>query len=304
MKTILTILALLFISAFSFAQNPFPSKELTDQVYKRKLVVQLFTVNNSLDSLLNEDLKEIIKSSWQISEVEFMTPEQINRVNNNPKYALLIHGDTLKNVRVSHTRTVPGGGYYYRDTYVAFTFSFYNFTLTLKAGDEDKTVTDIGFANGDLSRSDFIYLCQQLNNLLTASRNNVPKSTFYDVPSNIEKCKTYTLVLLEDLFKPEDRENMSKLYTGKYKFVKGAEYEKIIADRQPQMGYVKIIWSNQHRLYLWIVVDAENGRVISQMGFGGVSFGSEQHANEIIKGKHLKYCQDKFSQNLNNRYRL
>ncbi|MFC2151831.1 hypothetical protein ACFLSE_04820, partial [Bacteroidota bacterium] len=80
-------------------------------------------------------------------------------------------------------------------------------------------------------------------------------------------------------------------------------YEDIILNKTPEKGYVKIIWSNQIRMYEWIVVDAQNGDILSQLSFGGVKFGRSHKANEIINVKHLKHILNKTGQNMNNRYK-
>ena len=65
--------------------------------------------------------------------------------------------------------------------------------------------------------------------------------------------------------------------------------------------YIKILWNDYQNAYMWVTIDTETGRVLSQMSFGGIKFGVEHNANELIKAKHLKYATNKTFQKVNSR---
>lgn len=312
MKNILTFLVLLIAVNVS-AQYHFPKKELCEELEKRTLAIQLLDVFDDTDKNLNKSLKEAFAENWKLTPVKFVTEEEVEKIRKekNTQYALLtqekaVSKDTRSGYIDANGRrsNVMGGGVgSSKYTYTAFQFSYYNFDLILTTNKKEKVVTNIGFANGDLSKIDYTYLVQQLSKLIKNSLAETPMNEYYNVKRNIAKCKKYNLAILEDFIKDKEKEKIGELYPHKYELIDFDKYQDIILDKIAGNGYVKIIWSNQHRMCLWVVVDAENGDIISQMGFGGVKFGKSHDANDIIKVKHLKHILNETGQKMNNKYK-
>lgn len=314
MKNIL-VLFLFAISGQVHAQYEYPEKELCDELKNRTLVVQLLDETGDAEKYLNTALKEVF-SEWNLTPVEFMTWEAIVDIldSKNTNYAVLLQDHELR--KDTRSRSVDQYGrkvfgatdlgtnkLAFKQYYDVFTFSYYNFNLLLTTKKKEKVVTSIGFANGDLSKIDYLFLFQQLTRLIDSSLNGISAAEFYDVESNIEICKTNKLVLLRDFFNEKDIAKISDYYEFEYELVDFAGYQDVILNKVENAGYSKIIWSNQINMYEWVVVNAKNGRILSQLTFGGVKFGRDHEANDIIKSKHLKYITHKTAQKVNNKYK-
>ena len=94
---------------------------------------------------------------------------------------------------------------------------------------------------------------------------------------------------------------MTSHYKDEFKIVTIQEQEQTILNKDQGKIYLKIIWNDFQNVYMWVTIDAETGRVLSQMSFGGISFGQNHKANELIKAKHLKYASNKLFQKVNSR---
>ncbi|MGV8828770.1 MAG: hypothetical protein ACWA6U_10665 [Breznakibacter sp.] len=298
------------LSLGAVAQYTFPEKALLEEMQNRTLAVQLLEGNDEPTTHLNNALKEVFLENWKWSPVEFHTVSQIESIlkDKNTKYAVLSQQDALREIvgvghmdsqgRVSH---VGGGIGNPGFAYSAFTFSYYNFKLALPTTSKPVTITKIGFANGDLSRIDYLFLAQQLNWLISASLNEVPGKEFFNVERNIEECKSKKIAFLKDFFKEKKLNKVGEYYEHPHELVDFDQYQDIILSKKPGYAYNKIIWSTQLNMYAWIVADAETGRTISLLTFGGVKFGRHHDANDIIKISHLKYITSKM-QSINNKY--
>ncbi|AHM60819.1 hypothetical protein D770_12825 [Flammeovirgaceae bacterium 311] len=312
MKHVFTFF-LLLITYTAVAQYKFPKQELATAVKGKTLAVQLLNETDESDKNINAALQDAFTTNWKLTPVEFFSPADIKqlRESRNEKYAVLTQQDELKkDIRTYYIdnkgrRQNFGGasGQHQKFKYSAFTFSYYDFDLILFQKKKEVNVTSISFANGELSKADYLYLTQQLSRLVENAANATPMKKYYSVDRNIETLKNYNLVLLNDFFKEKERPEIDKNYENKFELVDYEKYEDVILSQEANTGYVKIIWSNQHETYAWVVVDSQDGSILSLLSFGGVRFGKNHDANDIIKVKHLKYITAKGGQNLNNRYK-
>jgi len=302
MKLLLTFLTLL-VATNTFAQYIFPEKELCEELKKRTLAVQLINEKSDLDKNTNNTLKEVFNENWDLTPIEFVTPAESKRIlkEKDTKYVVLTQKDEVANDERTEWRDSKGN--FSPSKEVVFTFAYYGFDLKMPTEKKAKIITSVGMANGDLSRIDYLFLTQQLNKLIKNSLAETPMNEFYNVDRNIEKCQNYTLVILKDFIKEKEIDKISELYPHNYELVDFKTYEDIVLNKTPKKGYIKIIWSNQIKMYEWIVIDAQNGDILSQMSFGGIKFGSSHKANEIINVKHLKHILNKTGQKMNNRYK-
>ncbi|WP_291870910.1 hypothetical protein [Maribacter sp.] len=313
MKSLFSLIVFLF-SLFSFSQYEYPEKKNADIVLRSTLAVQLLDEDNESAKYANAAVKEVFSENWKLTEVVFLSKREIEKLKDSKdtKYTYLTHDDALlKDMRMGHISptgklhsmgvNAPSGSVSFK--YAAFTFAYYSYNLEITGEKKPVSVTKIGFANGELSKIDYLFLCQQLSHLLDSSSKSVPKNEYYNIESNIELSKNSQLTLLEDYFREKDIKKMDSYYKNDFKLVKREEYQDVILNKESGKTYVKIIWSHQHRMYLWTVVNAEDGTVISQVGFGGIKFGRNHDANDIIKAKHLKYITSTMAQKVNNRYK-
>jgi hypothetical protein len=304
MKKVLFILCL-GITTVCFAQYKLPEKEYAEKVLQSKLVILLLDEKRESDKIINSSMKSIFEKNWKLTEVVFMNQAEVEDIIKAKKdgYAILSPANALSvDVTKEYTKT-NSGTRQQSGAHVSFIFSYYNVNLSVMFKNKLVEVTNIGFANGELTSIDILFLYQQLSRLIDYASKYEDTKNYYNVKSNVEKCKKSTLILLKDYFRDEDQKNMKTFYEYDYKLVDRAEFEDIILNQKPNNVYAKIIWSNQHKMYIWIVVDAENGATLSQIGFGGIKFGSYHDANDIIKAKHLKYIYSEGGQSFNNKYK-
>lgn len=266
-----------------------------------------------MDTYANDAIKEVFEENWNLTKVVFLSKAEINALKEtgDKTYAYLTHF----NARQIDQRSMyidkqgrssfigPGPINSVKHNYTAFTFSFCSYELEIfNKKNKLQSVTEIGFANGELLKIDYLFLCQQLDNLIGSASKDVPAKEYYNVERNIKKNENSKLILLSDFFREKDIKKMDSFYENEYELVDMEKYQDIILSKESGKGYVKIIWSHHHKMYMWTVVNAEDGAVISQMGFGGIKFGKNHDANDIIKAKHLSYITSKMAQKINNKY--
>lgn len=317
---------LLFFLSFSLtAQYEYPIKENVDVVMNSTLAIQLLAEDDEFGKYANTAVKEIFNENWKLTEVVFMSKAEIEKLKSSKdsKYAYLTHDNELlvetrsrfnrsyegmRAQTISNTsgpsRTSVSRVYSLsRIKHVAFTFAYYSYNLEIIGKKKPISVTKIGFANGELFKIDYLFLVQQLTHLLESANNGISQKEYYNIERNIEKIKNSQLMLPKKFFKEKDLEKMDSFYEFDYNLVDAEEYLNVILNKAVGKTYVKIIWSQQHSMYLWVVVNAEDGSIISQTGFGGVKFGVNHEANDIIKAKHLKYITNNKAQKFNSRYK-
>ncbi len=312
MKKILTIFLLLVCYTAS-AQYKFPKKELAEEVKNKKIAIQLLEEKGETEKNLNTSLKEAFAQNWSFTTVEFYTIAEIDELvaSKSNDYAFLLQQDELKEDKRSGYIDAQGRRHHIgvshagdsKFTYTAFTFTYYDFDLVLFKKNKAVNVTSISFANGDLSKIDYIFLAQQLNKLLENSVNGTSLKEYYNVERNIKTLENHKLLLLKDFFKEKDVPEISKTYEYSSELVDFEKYEDAILNKESNTAYVKILWSNQHESYVWAVVDTLDGSILALTGFGGVKFGKHHDADDIIKVKHLKYVTAKGAQSMNNKYK-
>lgn len=311
MKYSLILTTLFFTVLSTFAQNPYPDQEDAAKVLERTLVVQLLNEGSETAKFRNDALREVFMENWTLTPIAFKNNYEIKKLKSSKtkdKYVFLTQSDEMaEDIRTSSGKGRNKNGLKsgsFGNKYVAFSFSHYDFFLEIMEKKRRPTViTTIGMANGELLKPDYLYLCQQLRLLVESSAKGIEEKEFYNVNENINFITNNKLLLLKDFFKEKDLDNIPSKYGYKYELVDYEKYEDIILNKEKGYAYVKIIWSTQHSLYMWITVNSEDGTIKSIMGFGGVKFGSHHDANEIIKAKHLNYISNAKMQNFNNKYK-
>ncbi len=308
MKNLISLTILLLLHAYGFSQYNYPSKEISAKVLKTTLIVQLLEEQEEVDMAINNVIKEIFKENWTLTPIDFHTLKSINSMKKDNKegYTYLTSSSAIKK-EIWSKNNERRGSYASmskaKKDYVAFAFSYHNFKVETYNSGELTTVTDIGFANSELTSIDFLFLCQQLTRLIDKSNEGVSSVEFYNVTRNIEKVKGLKLVLPLHFFKEKDIKKMNSYYTYDYELVDVEKYHNVVLSKNKNITYAKIVWSNQQQMYEWCVVNGEDGSILSQLGFGGVQFGVNHDANAVIKAKHLKYVTSESAQNFNNRYK-
>ncbi len=312
MRFFLFFLAL-FVSYLNYGQYTYPKKAYAQKVLESTLVVELFEDDNETAQFMNKSLKEVFVENWKATPVLFMTQKGIDslcKVHKNG-YAILYQNDFEYNEqRKGHINRNGGFGFNAANAgageistrYTAFTFSHFKCYLNIRIDGINTYVTSVDFGNGELTKIDHLFLCQRLSHLINAAAAGTSSKAYLNIGENQERLKQSSLLLPKDFFKEKDHPKIAKYYEHNYELVDWAVYQNAILNKEKDKSYVKIIWSNQHKLYMWIVVNAADGSILAITGFGGIQFGNYHTVNDIIKAKHLKYVTSKFAQKFNNRY--
>ena len=310
MKNLITI-PFLFSFLLSFSQYEYPKQEYAKLVLNSTLVVELLEGNEEDVVNMNNSIKDVFTKHWTATDVLFMTQPEIKTLCNKYKdgYAILYQDDFKYNERRSGYIDKNGGFGFGQGgqgdistKYTAFSFSYFSAYLNIRIDGKNNFVTGVGFASGNLTKIDHLFLCQQMSLLIHASAEGKKAWEFFNVKKNLEDLKNTTLILPKFMLKEKDIDKIPKYYDYEHKLVDLEEYQNIVFTKKEGKSYIKIIWSRQHKLYMWIVVNAKDGTILSINSFGGVHFGSNQTAKEVIKVKYLKYAGSKLAQKVNNRY--
>ena len=297
------------IRTLSYAQFTYPKQNKAEIVLKSTLIVELLEGKSEHIINLNNSLKEVFENYWKDTALRFMTTSEIKQflAENENGYAILYQEDyqyseSRKGSIDSNGRFSFGMQGNQSVNYTAFTFSSYCFFLNIRIDCVNQYVTSIGFGNDDLSKVDHLFVVQQLKLLLDAATSGKKSKHYLNVKSNIEYLKSTTLILPKSMFMTKDIHKIDDYYKFNYELVDEQTFQDIILNKTNGKTYPKIIWSTQHKMYMWIVVDATNGAIRSVNSFGGFHFGKNQSAKQVIKAKYLKYATSKLAQKVNNRY--
>ncbi len=312
--------ALIFLFHFCHSQYPYPKRELADLVSSRTLAVQLLYEDSEVEISLNQAIKEAFNENYE-GKCEYYFPPEIEKLKrkNRDEYTFLTQPEFLKDdIRLDITY-VDGTFQYWidggltnpsdlgRSEIESFEFEriqldYYQFMLTTFQNKKEKVVTTVILPNGWLGKHDFQFVAQQINLLVSHSRDGVMRSDFVDVSQNIEYIKSSKCYFLSDYFQEEVLENFVNYYSFPNKLVFYAEYQSIIQEKPKDTTYIKILFSFQHNKYVWVIVKAENGQVLAINDIGDYKFTGTFDANNLIKPRHLKFSLNEDTQLLNNYY--
>lgn len=324
------LLSFIFLNLNSNAQYHLPKQEHALALKNTTLVIELLPETQLSDSVKNVFLKQAFTDLWDYCKVEFATREKIKVQweEHNENYAFLLQDgartDFVKDQELPDAYDysllsfgledlilggnnadyydAQGNGY---NRYTMFSFFNYNFTLFQMLKKGYGATAKISFNTTSLLPSDYAFLCTELQRELNYSTIET-KKPYVDIEANIEKIKNSTLYILKDYFDKKHLKKMDKYWKYEYELVSLTEQEKIVANHTPDGCYLKIIWSNQHVMDMWAVLDTETNEILAITSFGGVNFTimgiiNNVEPNDIIKAKHLKYATSKAVQRLNQR---
>lgn len=318
-KQIILLVTILLIPFTYYGQNFYPNRNISQIVLESTLVVEINEENSDTDQYVNKAIKDIFTNNWKFSKVLFKTNNEIKEFKTevNKGYSFLTSKDAKRTkIRTNHISadgrvhaplvgSTEHSNSFYNSAYNknVFVFSYYVYKLETYKDGKLVDALKIGLANNELTKIDYLYVCQQLENLLESSAKNIPKAKFYNVQKNIEQIKNSKLIIPENYFREKDLKKISKFYDYEFEIVDSEEYQNIILNKTNKCVYPKIIWSPQIGNYVWILVDSSNGKTKAITGFGGIKFGKNQKVNAIIKAKQLKHVTKTFTQNHNNKYK-
>ncbi|MBL0050602.1 MAG: hypothetical protein IPP29_03300 [Bacteroidetes bacterium] len=94
----------------------------------------------------------------------------------------------------------------------------------------------------------------------------------------------------DELFNEKDLVKIADKYEFPNKVVTNKELNDLVLAKNEEYVYPKIIWSNMHSAYGWVMISAKDGSLRSFMSFGGIKTNSEQKANEVLKNRTIEKC--------------
>ena len=321
MKNALPLLfSLLLFSAQ--AQYLYPDQEVAALVNSKELVVQLLPESSKVEIALNKVLKETFQEYWPSKNVKYMFPKGIKALlkSKTQKYAILTQTGSLgKQIKslpayangsmeqwilgASNEATPEQKDALLNFNYEQIQLEYHEHKLSVFDGKKEKIATIITFANGNLGKHDYVFLCQQLRHLLKSAAAGVPIDEFWNVEDNIKALRKTKYSLLKDYFKEEEAPQIDRSLVNLYTFVPFEAYQKIIMERTQGRSYPKIIFSFLHGRFMWVMVRSSDGKILSLNSCNNYKFTGSYPVDEMIRSGDVYKSMDDSIQILFNKYR-
>jgi len=321
MKNTLPLLfSLLLFSAQ--AQYLYPDQEVAALVNSKELIVQLLPESSKVEIALNKVLKETFQEYWPSKNVKFMFPKGIKALlkSKTQKYAILTQTGSLgKQIKslpayangsmeqwilgASNEATPEQKDALLNFNYEQIQLEYHEHKLSVFDGKKEKIATIITFANGNLGKHDYVFLCQQLRHLLKSAAAGVPIDEFWNVEDNIKALRKTKYSLLKDYFKEEEAPQIDRSLVNLYTFVPFEAYQKIIMERTQGRSYPKIIFSFLHGRFMWVMVRSSDGKILSLNSCNNYKFTGSYSVDEMIRSGDVYKSMDDSIQILFNKYR-
>jgi hypothetical protein len=303
------------------AQYPFPDIKHAQLALDRTLAIQLLPEETEVEAAMNQAIRETFTAHWQLGSIQFFSPKEFSKKikQRSNEFVFLGQGERLSEDLRLQMKYVDGSF----ESWVSGTtndpepldiqeveqfnfdmirLSYYDFELSLFDGRSEKILTHISYVNDELAKHDYLFLCQQLQLLINASVNGIMRADFMDVAENIRKVKDNTNVLLKDYFSSDEQNIIPGFFDAPYEIQHFKLYTDTILQLKKDSNYIKLIFSYMHNKYMWILVNAADGQIISVNEISDYKFAGTYPAQNLIKARYLKDATDENQQLLNNYY--
>ncbi len=317
-RRLITALGLTFASLIAFGQYPYPDEDLAVMALNRNLVVKLYDNESAVESAMNMALKEAFSETGQViflkpkefektlksKDNSFIYLDQKQDIGEDLRLEMQYLDGTMENwVNGSLLNPPPVASAEVKNfQFDRIILDYHWFDLFLFDGKRKKFLTSITFPNGMLAKHDFIFLRQQIDLLLNTSASGVMRANYMDVESNVDELSTLTCIYPRGFFTPDEADLVEENHETPYRLVAFEEYLNTILDKEKGMAYSKLVYSVQHNKYMWVMVKAEDGRILAINEIGEGKFSGEYDAEQVIKARQLKYSFHLPTQLLNNYY--
>jgi hypothetical protein len=294
---------LLLVSLFTLSLNAqyiYPDKDKCEELKTRTLIVKIFDEKKQADITINEAIADVFKNNWTLCPVIFKTNKEIKKMVKGleSQYAILAFGEEGKaNVDF--------------DPAIEPDYSQFDFTKTLmslyylKEGEKEfdlVNITTIATANKNLVKSDYLFVVQQLNLLINSALQGIQAKDYFNIDREKASLISKTLLIPDELVKDNEKEKIINFYKDKFQRIKTRELEQIIVEKANDKAYVKIIWSEQHNSFVWVAVNAQDGKILGLISLAPAKFTTPFPANNILKIKTLANLIKPEVQKKNNKY--
>ena len=285
-RKIYLVLFVLFFQKISInAQYLFPDKKNCEELKKRTLLVKIFDEKSQADITINQAIKEVFNENWKFSPLLFKTAKEIKKMvkGSESLYLILAFGE-------EGTTTVDFNPADEND-YSQFDFTSTSMSLYYlkEVGKKFELlkVTTVYTANKNLVKSDYLFVAQQFNLLVNAALTGLPSKEYFIISRETDSLKSKTLLIPAELLKENEKDKIGSYYKDKFEIIKSKDLEKLILEKPLDKAYVKIIWSEQHSFFVWVAVNANNGKILGLISLAPTKFTSPFETNNIIKIKTL-----------------
>jgi hypothetical protein len=320
MKTlIITLLSLM--AGRCLAQYPYPDPDLVRMIKGKTLAIQLIEEETEVEIELNRVLKEVFNDEWTLSPVAYFGPKAFEKLKKNEQeaYFFLDQPDQLSDrirfdfsyidgslegaIKAASENADPVSKDALRDfTYGDIALDYYDFSLSVFAGKKEEVLTHVTFVNDLLFKHDYLFLCQQLHLLLNSSLSGIMRADYLDHDQNVDVLTQSTFVLLDEFFEPNAASALDKTLEPAYEMLRFSDFQARVLSKSPGMVYFKIVYSYQHNKFMWLMVNAEDGKILSVNECGIYKFSGEYPPTTLIKPRSLQLAYDMDYQLLNDFY--
>jgi hypothetical protein len=317
-----TIFLLVLCATVAFAQYTYPKSDLAKLAVSLPLAVKMLPKTSQVEIEMNKVLREAFDENWDLSQVNFLAPKAFEKLKKSQPadYVFLQQPEILHEDLRMQLEYVDGSLEHrimatskspielatdeiksYEITEVPF--QYYDFDLKVFDGKKEKLVTTISFINSDLGKHDYVFLVQQLKLMLSASAEGRSANSFQNAEDNLATLSNLKTVFLKDYHEEDVIGKFDKYYEFPYQIVSYHEYVLAILSQDPEVAYLKMIFSRQHNKYMWGMVQASTGRMLSINECGDYKFTGSFEADNIIRPSYLRTATNLNTQLINNYYR-
>jgi len=326
MKKIIFILLAGFYVKSAYCQFDFPEQKESMELKDRTLLVELKEEDPKTIKKLskvpadleaykneikayNEMMQKYFPAYWNLNNtIEYKTTSEIDALfekQPKPKYAVFNSGWTQKQQQ-THNNV--------KTLYDVYSFKIYLQEDAKKRNNYPKAkgcFFSVSLRSDEISPGDLVFIIHQFNNFISTSASGGKKSDLFNIESNLETLKNKTLLLDKNTL-DIDEGKISAAYPNSFKVVTNLEIEQAIIDKNKEDVYISFVWSDKKNCYLYVVADAENGKLLSRMGEGGFNISIINPNSNVptqplmsyrsgfaIKASHLKVITNKFAQKIN-----
>lgn len=284
----LSIIILLLITVQSHAQFLRADYKKAELIYHRPLAVELFDLQdamNECDSLhmmwLNENLKKVVPEYWTLNDsIIFMEKRLLTSIigSKSTDYAVLT-------ARPSREGQQSSGDIYWSRSFTFMLFlSEDGRRLDPELVDRNSPIIPdsdnggqllrgryifkLSFADWGMSVGDLVFAVEQINyNVNMALEKRYSKKGVYaqKIPKYITaSLQKKTLLISEDL-DPEgiNEDIVAKYYDHPFQIASQDEIEAAINSKAENTAYIHYLWSDQERMFLGTVIDAQNRQLLA-----------------------------------------
>ncbi|MBL4735622.1 MAG: hypothetical protein JKY18_09860 [Flavobacteriales bacterium] len=275
-------------------EDPKEIKRLTRKEKKNPGVTAIYRNNIKLH---NEALQEYLPKYWKLHDkIEFRKPAEV--------WALIKAKD--ENYAILQVAEHQEAQVHLRG---AYTFSVYTFSIYLaerakqiyrwqidrvnEISDKDgkvvgakiykgKYVFKISLRSTWLSESDYHFVFKQFENNInqaakTGKEAKIMRGEFYipKIPAaRINTLKTKTLLIPQEILHEEvTAKELGVIYKHPFEITTLAKEKDILFNTAESHAFIHYVWSDKHRSFLYMAVDATSGEILAVFSDGSLGFG-------------------------------